>query len=226
MGASRCVFSAVVAAVIVACGGKIATQTCGDCADSSISPPGPDGASPMCPTTVACSSYCEFVSSTCTGANAGLDKATCNALCERLTQATAHVGSPSDTARNTIGCRIYHACAARSSPGNVTIHCPHASIWSGGDTCGTQCDAFCEIEMAVCPTGNANAQFAGVNHCLSACGMWALGNPTDTSGNTLGCREYHLGVAASSIANVAMHCPHTGIGSSIGDAGPNTTCGP
>jgi hypothetical protein len=124
-----------------------------------------------------------------------------------------------DMAKNTVGCRLYHACAGGASTAAATTHCPHANIWSGGDTCGTGCDAFCTIQNAVC-TG-ANAQFAGPNDCLPKCSAWGVGKPTETSGNTLGCRQYHLGAAAASTAAAAMHCPHIGNG---GDAGPNTTC--
>ncbi len=179
---------------------------------------GGDGGS-SCPTTVSCSNYCDFFESTCTGPNAGVDKTTCNSLCNKL--GMANLGTLMDTSKDTVGCRMYHTCAASMSASNATTHCPHANIWSAMDTCGTQCDAFCTIEIATC-TG-ANAQFGGMNECLSACGAWMAGKPTDTSGNTLGCREYHLGVASQSDANAAMHCPHTGNGS---DAGANTTCGP
>jgi hypothetical protein len=105
--------------------------------------------------------------------------------------------------------KAYHCCsiAAIAPATNLATHCPHASIWSGADTCGTQCDAYCQINAVVC-TG-ANASFGGMNECLSKCGAWATtGKAGDTSGNTIQCREYHQGVASTSDANAMTHCPH------------------
>lgn len=185
---------------------------------------GSDGGGGMCATATTCKAYCDQLTSACSGANVQLDNATCTSLCKALTNNEmdmGKLGKVADTSGDTIGCREYHSCVASSSAMNATTHCGHSNIWSAGDTCGTQCDAFCAIETKVC-TG-ANAQFAGMNECLSNCGKWTTpGKPTDTAGDTLGCREYHLGVASTSDANAAMHCPHTGNGPA--DGGGNPVC--
>jgi len=184
---------------------------------------GSDGGGGMCATTTTCKAYCDQLTSACSGANVQLDNATCTSLCKALTNNEmdmGKLGKVSDAMGDTIGCREYHSCVASMSAANAAMHCGHSNIWSAGDTCGTQCDAFCAIETKVC-TG-ANAQFAGMNECLSKCGQWMAGKPTDTAGDTLGCREYHLGVASTSDANAAMHCPHTGNGPA--DGGGNPVC--
>jgi hypothetical protein len=161
-----------------------------------------------CPKDLKCATYCDFYSTTCAMNNGGVDKGTCNSLCKALTNSDmANLGTAADTSGDTLGCRLYHTCAASS--GMTAAHCGHAGIWSAGDTCGTQCDAYCTINLKVC-TG-ANAAFQGMNECLSKCGGWATtGKPGDAMGNTLQCREYHLGVASSSDMNAMTHCPHTG----------------
>lgn len=172
---------------------------------------GSDSGGVTCPADTKCATYCDFYTAQCTGANAGVDKATCNNLCKALTKAdTINAGDPKTSmGDDTIACRDYHSCVAAMSAANATMHCPHANIWSAGNTCGTQCDAYCQIETTVC-TG-ANAAFMGMNECLSKCGGWATtGKAGDAAGNTIQCRQYHLGVAASSDANAATHCPHTG----------------
>lgn len=180
---------------------------------------GGDAATGQCPKSVSCKNYCDMLTANCTGANLQLDNATCTSLCDSYTKmGTANQGMVADAMGATLGCRIYHGCVAGMSSANGAMHCPHANIWTGGDTCGTQCDAFCQIETSVC-TG-ANAQFGGMNECLSKCGMWTAGKPTDAAGDTLGCRQYHLGVASLTAANATMHCPHTGNGPAEGGGNP------
>ena len=171
---------------------------------------GGEGGGSNCPKDIKCAAYCDFYVSTCSTQMGALDKATCNSLCKALTKTdTVNLGVAADTANDTVACREYHSCAASMSAANATTHCPHASIWSAGDTCGTNCDAYCKINLAVC-TG-ANAAFGGENECLSKCGLWATtGKAGDAMGDTIQCRQYHLGVASSSDANAMMHCPHTG----------------
>jgi hypothetical protein len=200
---------ALTAGVIAVTGCSSTTTTDGGTTEAG----GGDGggeAGVMCPTDLKCAAYCDFYTSTCSAQAGALDKATCNSLCKALTKTdTANQGMAGATSGDSIACREYHSCAASMTAANLPVHCPHASIWSGGDTCGTNCDAYCQIETTVC-TG-ANAAFGGMNECLSKCGAWAAtGKAGDTSGNTIQCREYHLGVASTSDANAMTHCPHTG----------------
>ena len=73
------------------------------------------------------------------------------------------------------------------------------------DAASAACVSFCDLQAATC-TG-ANEQYADEAACLSACAGYAVGANTDTTGDTLGCRNYHLGAAAG---DPGQHCPHTG----------------
>ena len=73
------------------------------------------------------------------------------------------------------------------------------------------CEGYCKLVTAAC-TGQ-NAQYESEAQCLAFCGTLAklpLGSEGDTSGNTVGCRRYHAGVAAESAEKAAEHCPHAG----------------
>src|SRR5436189_414 len=89
----------------------------------------------------------------------------------------------------------------------------------GGGMCSTtvSCANYCAQLKTSC--SGANVQ---LDEATCKCGMWSAGKPTDTAGDTLGCREYHLGVATTSAANATMHCPHTGNGPA--DGGGNPVC--
>ena len=78
------------------------------------------------------------------------------------------------------------------------------------DASALDCNYYCTTDIAVC-TGTNN-QYKDNATCLSMC---QNGIPNDagagaTSGDSLACRMYHLSVAATSTANAAIHCPHTG----------------
>jgi len=52
-----------------------------------------------------------------------------------------------------------------------------------------------------------NYQYTDMSVCMSSCVAFPVGLDVDTAGNTLGCRVYHAGAAASA---AATHCPHAG----------------
>lgn len=73
-------------------------------------------------------------------------------------------------------------------------------------TPASACDGFCTDMMATC--SGDNAQYASKDECLTSCAAFpTTGTDGDTSGDTLQCREYHLGAAAS---DPATHCSHAG----------------
>jgi hypothetical protein len=152
-------------------------------------------------TTPTCAAYCAEIQGNCTGANSQYgDMATCMASCPSFP-----VGTGSDMAGNTLGCRIYHAGAADGDPGT---HCVHAGP-GGGGACGDPCDGFCAIAEDAC-TG-ANEQFADNAACMTACEGFTDDDPFDTSdtdGDNLSCRLYHLTVAATSDTMAGLHCDH------------------
>jgi hypothetical protein len=151
-----------------------------------------------------CSAYCTKIQASCTGSgDAGsnaqyTDSTSCNNYC--MTAAAWPAGTAADTSGNTLGCRLYHAGAAASDP---VTHCPHAGP-TGGNVCGTWCDNYCQLMAKNCTGSNAVYDAAT---CMTKCmTIPTTGKPNDTSGNTVQCRIYHLGVAAT---DAATHCPHS-----------------
>jgi len=167
-------------------------------------------------TAPTCSAYCAKIAMNCTAGSgdAGghaqyMDSASCNTYC--TTAAAWPAGMTGDTSGNTIGCRLYHAGAAAADP---TTHCPHAGP-TGGDVCGSWCDNYCQLMAKNC-TG-ANAVYDAAT-CMSKCTtIPTSGQPNDTTGNTIQCRIYHLGAAAT---DPVLHCPHS---KTIADL-PNGPC--
>ena len=54
----------------------------------------------------------------------------------------------------------------------------------------------------------ANQQFVDSTACAAVCATYTPGMSGATGGDTLGCREYHAGLAAS---NPVVHCPHASL---------------
>lgn len=117
------------------------------------------------------------------------------------------------TSGDSLECRVYHAQVAgqQSTQSGMDTHCSHSNFYSFDDVCGTQCEAFCDAESAVCGFAvGDDVKFADQQNCWDLCGAWPAGASGDTSGDSLGCREYHVHAAAGSAAGAATtHCPHT-----------------
>jgi hypothetical protein len=150
-----------------------------------------------------CAAYCAKVEMNCTASDGGTSHeqyasvSDCNTYC--TTAAAWPAGATGDQSGNTIGCRLYHAGAAAADP---VTHCPHAGP-TGGDVCGTWCDNYCQLMAKNC-TG-ANAVYTAAM-CMSKCAMIPTsGNVNDTTGDSIQCRIYHLGAAAT---DPVLHCPH------------------
>jgi len=80
------------------------------------------------------------------------------------------------------------------------------------------CAKTCGLITASCVS--TNRQFTNLAQCLQVCPAWPVGTAADTAGDTLGCRQYHAGVANSSATNADAHCAHTGQ-SPVGICGTN-----
>lgn len=81
---------------------------------------------------------------------------------------------------------------------------------AGGDAAALDCTTYCSTIQQVC-NGTTNQQYIDNATCMSMC----TGIPNDagagaTSGDSLACRMYHLGLAAQSSSNADVHCPHAG----------------
>lgn len=113
---------------------------------------------------------------------------------------------------DTLGCRAYHAGAAKA---DGALHCPHAGP-SGDGACGMTCDGFCDIAVATCKT-----EWPDKTACMTACAALPKAgmkyNTSMTAGNTIECRLYHLSVAATDAASAGTHCPHTAAVTKMGD---------
>jgi len=130
-----------------------------------------------------------------------------------------------DTSKNTQICRIYHLGVASTHFSGPTGHCPHGTIGGAGQ-CGPLINNACDFIGGICGFGsNASWQFASNAACVTGLTMTATNNvtvgpPGDAAGNTLECRFYHAGVAATYLptgsqgstpgaaANWVTHCSH------------------
>jgi hypothetical protein len=148
-----------------------------------------------------CDTYCANITKNCTGENQQYaDMASCMGSCGALPEGTAGA-----MAGNSVQCRIYHAGAAGM---DQALHCTHAGPGGGGTMfCGTNCESFCSIATKVCPTQHAdNAKC--MTECMGVNDMEKY-DASDSGGDTLACRLYHLTVASSDAASAATHCAHT-----------------
>jgi hypothetical protein len=190
----------------LACGDSGGGET-GGTGDTSgaTSEPTTTTMSPTAGEPLSCDVYCEAITANCVGADAqyadnGLGDnglASCKTACMGLPE-----GVSSDMSGNTLGCRTYHADA---SAGDPATHCRHAG--PGGDaTCGPNCAGFCSIAVSVCGT-----TYISVESCMTECLQFPDDveySTTQTGGNTLACRLYHLTAAAVDAAAATIHCPH------------------
>ncbi len=162
-----------------------------------------------------CEAYCKVVTTHCSGANAQYkDEAECNNYCKTLGKLP--VGTADDKAGNTIGCRTYHAGAAKD---DAALHCSHAGK-SGGNACGTWCDNYCHLADKSCLAAKQELD-VDTGSCLTKCkALKDGGKANDAAGDTVQCRIYHLGVAGTDEANAKIHCPHGKIAPAAG-----TPCG-
>jgi hypothetical protein len=71
------------------------------------------------------------------------------------------------------------------------------------------CEDYCTAMEATCGTA-ALRQYADMADCMDYCmnAGWPEGTEGEMAGNTLQCRIYHVGVAATMMPE--MHCPHAG----------------
>ncbi len=70
------------------------------------------------------------------------------------------------------------------------------------------CASYCAAIDTAC-TG-ANLQYLDIDTCKAMCAKLTVGTEGATSGNTLTCRVYHLGLASQSPQNANLHCGHAG----------------
>ncbi|MFT6399296.1 MAG: hypothetical protein ACJAYU_004061 [Bradymonadia bacterium] len=160
-----------------------------------------------------CDNYCDLALNTCDGDNSlYADGEECLTACGEFSAD----GAAGDAGGDTVQCRVYHLGVAGSNgEASASTHCPHGGI-DGGGVCVDEvtpddptCEAYCSIMGDACG-GEYLDSDACLNYCESA-GAFPVGTNADTSGNTIGCRIYHAGVASGLEGDEnALHCGHAG----------------
>lgn len=115
--------------------------------------------------------------------------------------------------KDDIQCRLIHLGAAADG----AIHCTHASYVAAekcvpSEDAAVECGRYCDIVMGNCfddPDDEdvRNAAYDSRRECMAACEAFPLGELTDRTENTIGCRIYH---ATASANDPTVHCNHAG----------------
>ncbi|HEY2511676.1 MAG TPA: hypothetical protein VGI39_12495 [Polyangiaceae bacterium] len=75
------------------------------------------------------------------------------------------------------------------------------------------CTTYCTTILQACGAADGgvggNAQYYDTTDCMSTCALFSSGKYGETA-NSLGCRQYHADLAAST--DPVVHCPHAGAG--------------
>jgi hypothetical protein len=73
------------------------------------------------------------------------------------------------------------------------------------------CVTYCNLIAMNCKGDEATdgglGQYPNPSSCMNECKQMPVGSASDTTGDTLGCRTYHAGLAAG---DPITHCPHAG----------------
>ena len=198
--------------LFVALGACLALYGCDDSSGTDAGPTMTDAGPTMTDagpagTAATCADYCDNAMANCTGANAVyVNRAECEAICGGFGwEAGDPVTVSGPLNGNTIGCRTYHSGAPAGE--DPVLHCPHGGP-TGADMCGSPCETYCTAALSLC-TGD-DALYGDMAECMTTCGT--LDDTADigvVSGDSVQCRIYHLGVAATT-GDTAMHCAHAG----------------
>jgi hypothetical protein len=169
------------------------------------------------PGALTCDHYCDVVLQNCTGANAEylgqMARQTCLAMCPAFEVSSAIA----DTADNSLGCRLFFANQAASTP---DVSCRFAGPLGGGHCGNDPCTSFCALDVQYCSVQNGNLPVAydgGLAECMGDCSgsngypylVVDAGDTTLDSKNTLNCRLWHLESAFAGHNEGIFHCPHT-----------------
>jgi hypothetical protein len=77
------------------------------------------------------------------------------------------------------------------------------------------CPTYCTQIAATCTGANAQYAAAPAANCAATCAKFPVGAATDTSGNTLGCRLYHIQNITVRGQAADTHCNHAGPGGGL-----------
>ena len=160
-----------------------------------------------------CENYCSLALNNCSGAK---KLYTSEAVCLGACKAFPTTGLPGDDAGDSVQCRLYHVTQAGASAAMAAIHCPYGGPTGGGvcidPTLIPTCETYCDTVQASCgDAGAPNSQYKDKAACIEYCGTLAKLPPGQTDipdGNTIACRLYHAGVAAT--LDKAAQCVYAG----------------
>ena len=150
--------------------------------------------------TPDCVSYCTAIMANCLGdgSDAGMGSNGQYTSMDNCLHSCAAmpVGALADSSGNTLGCRLYHATAAKGDP---ATHCPHAGP-GGAGVCGTNCQGYCQIAMKYCTAANKAQVYSDLGDCMTTC----MALPDDVrfsiavqDGNHQACLLYHVQEAST-----------------------------
>ena len=138
----------------------------------------------------------------CTGDNTQFaSTATCTKFCGQMT-----LGTLTNTGEDSVACRQTNVSNAKE-PGSEHDSCIFGGIASNCG--GSQCEAFCKLDRALC----GDLAYKSQAECTTACAAWPkvfTGATIGSTGDTLQCRVYHLQLSQTgNEADRVTHCPHT-----------------
>ncbi|MEO8182437.1 MAG: hypothetical protein ABI895_26675 [Deltaproteobacteria bacterium] len=183
-------------------------------------PPPPDaGPDSSQPEREPCTRYCDAISSTCLPGvgsvpdnRAYLDRDACLKLCPYFPRAVA--GDPAGG--NTLECRLALLDSAEAAEASAACQAAGRSGQVGANlVCGSSCAAYCSLMQQICPTEFSALAPSCESVCAGLDDELAFDVTGDErSGNTVQCRLWHLGLAATcdptGVATcLPLHCGHS-----------------
>jgi len=80
------------------------------------------------------------------------------------------------------------------------------------------CATYCGAIATACPAGPNQQYNPTLMNCMQTCALFPPGTQADTSGDTLGCRNYHIQNITVRNMSPDTHCVHAGPGGAAVDA--------
>jgi len=151
--------------------------------------------------TPECKAYCDAMSQNCMGENQMYtSREVCSEVCRHLPKGDIEASG------NTLACRSKRVLSL--SAGEEATVCEVAGPGSGSP-CTTQCQAFCDLLLSAC-SESTQALGLDADECVRQCAALKPSpgfnsSETYTTGDSLGCRLYHL---TNATVLPVPHCEH------------------
>lgn len=153
--------------------------------------------------SASCTAYCTTVKKVCTGSSSlYVTDETCYGLCKLLDP-----GDPNEPTGDTLACRAHQLNLAQQTnePGSAAVYCPLAGPATNG-ACASNCESYCSLFKAACPTGIEPADCVG--RCAGLEDTQSFDANTNYYNDTLQCRFVHISAAT---VDPTTHCPHAAL---------------